>query len=45
MNWVYVLESLYDGIVAFGIVAGIYAIFVLGLNVHWGYCHGLSSKR
>lgn len=30
------LEGLYSSLVAFGIVAGIYAVFALGLNLHWG---------
>lgn len=30
------LEGLYSSLVAFAIVAGIYATFALGLNLHWG---------
>ena len=30
------LEGLYSSLVAFGIIAGVYSVFVLGLNLHWG---------
>ena len=30
-------EGIFNSLVAFGIVAGVYSLVVLGLNVHWGY--------
>ncbi len=31
------IESMLSFVVGFAVVATIYAVFSLGLNVHWGY--------